>query len=298
MTSKMNKYLAYVQLARPHQYVKNGFIFLPLFFGHKLHDYQALLTTFWVFVVFCLGASSIYVVNDIHDVEVDRQHPTKKFRPLAAGVLSKSEAVFFFAVLFLCCLLLSLTILDPIILLPLGAYLALNLAYSYALKNLAIIDVSCIALGFVLRVFAGGLAVNIWPSHWLILMTFLLAMFLSFAKRRDDLLLAEAGHNVRRSVDNYSLEFISLSMVVFVAVIIVSYILYTLSPEVVSKHGTNNLYLTTFWVILGFLRYMQITFVEQKSGYPTLILFKDLFMQIVILLWLLNYYLIFYVMNH
>jgi len=295
----MNKYRAYLQLARPHQYLKNGFIFIPLFFGHKLYDYQALWTTFWAFVVFCLGASSVYVVNDLHDIELDRQHPTKRFRPLAAGVLSKTAAIRFFAVLLISCLLISLTFLDRIFLLPLGAYLALNLAYSYGLKNLAIIDLSCIALGFVLRVFAGGIASEVWPSHWLILMTFLLALFLSFAKRRDDLLLAEVGHhNVRRSLNKYNLEFISSSMVVLAAVIIVSYILYTVSPEVVSKHGTNNLYLTTFWVILGFLRYLQITFVEQKSGYPTLILFKDIFMQVVILLWLLNYYLIFYVLNH
>jgi 4-hydroxybenzoate polyprenyltransferase len=292
------KCAAYVQLARPYQYIKNGFIFLPIFFGHKLYDYQALLTTFWAFVVFCLAASSIYVINDIHDIEADRQHPVKKLRPLAAGVLSKPTAWLLSVILFTLALIISLTFLERIFLLPLGAYLMLNLAYSYTLKNLAIIDVSCIALGFVFRVFAGGIAAKVWPSHWLILMTFLLALFLSFAKRRDDLILAEGGHNVRRSINNYNLEFISLSMVVLAAVIIVSYALYTVSPEVVSKHGTNNLYLTTIWVIVGVLRYMQITFVEQKSGYPTLILFRDYFMQGVIVLWIISVYLIIYLFDH
>ena len=291
----MDKIRALVQLARPPQYLKNGFIFLPLFFGHRLHDLNAVWAAWWAFVAFCLAASSVYAVNDIHDIQEDRQHPAKKFRPLAAGVLSKSEASLFALVLMALSLAVSLTFLGPVFLLPLAAYLLLNLVYSYGLKHLAIIDVFCIALGFVLRIFAGGLAADVWISHWLVLMTFLLALFLALAKRRDDLLLAANGINVRRSLDNYNLEFISLSMVLMAAVIIVSYILYTVSPEVVSKHGTNNLYLTSIWVVMGLLRYMQITFVEQRSGSPTLILLKDSFLRVIILLWLLSFYLLFYV---
>jgi decaprenyl-phosphate phosphoribosyltransferase len=284
-----------VQLARPHQYLKNGFIFLPVFFGHRLFDHHVLVPTCWAFVAFCLAASSVYVVNDIHDVNEDRQHPAKKSRPLAAGLVSRSEATLFSLVLAALSLAVVLTFLTPMFLLPLGAYLLLNLTYSYGLKHLAIIDVCCIGVGFVLRVFAGGVAADIMPSHWLVLMTFLLALFLALAKRRDDLILAANGQIVRRNLDNYSLEFVSLSMVLMAAVIIVSYILYTVSPEVVAKHKTNNLYLTSLWVIIGLLRYMQIAFVEQRSGSPTLILLKDSFLQGIILLWLLSYYLIFYV---
>jgi decaprenyl-phosphate phosphoribosyltransferase len=291
----MDKIRALVQLARPPQYLKNGFIFLPLFFGHRLHDLNAVWAAWWAFVAFCLAASSVYAVNDIHDIQEDRQHPAKKFRPLAAGILSKSEAGLFALVLMALSLAVSLTFLGPVFLLPLAAYLLLNLVYSYGLKHLAIIDVFCIALGFVLRIFAGGLAADVWISHWLVLMTFLLALFLALAKRRDDLLLAANGINVRRSLDNYNLEFVSLSMVLMAAVIIVSYILYTVSPEVVSKHKTNNLYLTSIWVVMGLLRYMQITFVEQRSGSPTLILLKDSFLRVIILLWLLSFYLLFYV---
>jgi 4-hydroxybenzoate polyprenyltransferase len=180
----------------------------------------------------------------------------------------------------------------------LTAYLFLNLAYSLSLKHVAIIDVVCIATGFVLRVFAGGAAAEVQVSHWLVLMVFLLAIFLALAKRRDDLVLNSQGHNnIRRSLHNYNLDFVSHSMVAMTSITIVSYILYTVSPEVVEKHGTNNLYLTTFWVVIGFLRYMQITFVDQKSGSPTIILLKDAFMQVIIVLWLTTYYLLLYVLH-
>lgn len=295
---ELHKLKALVQLARPHQYLKNGFIFLPLFFGHRLHDLQALIPACWAFAAFCLGASSVYIINDLHDIEEDRQHPVKKLRPLAAGILTRQEAGWLAAGFMVLSLAVAWLFLGPGFLLPLGAYVLLNLVYSYGLKHLAIIDVVCIAVGFVLRVYAGGLAADIPPSHWLVLMTFLLALFLALAKRRDDLLLTVNGPQVRRNLDGYSLEFVSLSMVLMAAVVIVSYILYTVSPEVVAKHGTNDVYLTTIWVIMGLLRYMQITFVEQRSGSPTLVLLKDSFLQVIILLWLLSFYLIFYVFGH
>ncbi len=188
-----HKLKALVQLARPHQYLKNGFIFLPLFFGHRLHDLQALAPACWAFAAFCLGASSVYVINDLHDVEEDRQHPVKKLRPLAAGIITRQEAGGLAAGFMVLSLAVAWLFLGPGFLLPLGAYVLLNLVYSYGLKHLAIIDVVCIAVGFVLRVYAGGLAADIPPSHWLVLMTFLLALFLALAKRRDDLLLTSMG---------------------------------------------------------------------------------------------------------
>jgi 4-hydroxybenzoate polyprenyltransferase len=294
----MNKLRACTQLARPHQYLKNGFIWLPLFFGHKLHDFQAVLDVFGAFLAFCFAASSVYILNDLKDIEEDRQHPVKKLRPLACGALEKSEAVLFLVFLFFLSVLISVLFLPQSYLFLLGIYLLLNLTYSWGLKHLAIIDVTCIATGFVLRIFAGGLTAQVWPSHWLILMTFLLALFLALSKRRDDLILAAQGHNYRRSLDGYNLEFVSLSMVLMASVIIVSYILYTVSPEVVTKHKTNYLYLTTFWVIIGLLRYMQITFVEQRSGSPTLVLLKDIFLQTVLLLWIGSFYFILYVLGY
>lgn len=281
----MSKIKAFITLARPQQYIKNGFIFLPIFFAHKLFNYHALTQTGWAFVVFCLGASSAYVVNDIFDIEADRQHPIKKLRPLAAGILGKREALLFAVLLLFTSVVLTCYQLSPLLLIFLGSYILLNYLYSVALKNYAIIDITAIAIGFIIRVFSGGLASDVWPSHWLIIMTYLLALFLALAKRRDDLILVTRGHKVRHNIDNYSLEFVSLSMVIMAAVIIVCYILYTVSSEVINLHNTSNLYLTTFWVILGVLRYMQLTFVYQKSGSPTDIVLKDSFLRSVIILW-------------
>ena len=159
----------------------------------------------------------------------------------------------------------------------------------------AIVDIVCIAIGFVLRIFAGGLAIDVPISHWLVLMIFLLAVFLALSKRRDDLLLTTSGHKTRRSLDGYNLEFVNYAMVVMTSVVIVCYVLYAVSPEVIDKHGTDQLYLTTLWVIAGLLRYMQITFVEQKSGSPTRIVLKDYFLQAVIVAWIIHIYFILYV---
>ncbi len=290
----MSKIRAFITLARPHQFIKNGFIFLPLFFGHKLFDFHALTQTCWTFVAFCLAAGSVYVINDLHDLEADRAHPTKRHRPLAAGIVGKWESIIFAGLLLFAAVFLTLYQLGLIVFIPLISYLLLNYLYSYLLKRYAIIDVNAIACGFIIRVFAGGYAAEVWVSHWLIIMTYLLALFLALAKRRDDLILLAGGRKVRENIGNYNLEFVSLSMVIMAAVLIVSYVLYTVSPEVINVHKTTNLYLTTFWVIIGLLRYMQITFVESKSGSPTGIILKDQMMQAVIILWLLSIYLIIY----
>ena len=291
----MQKFAAYIKLARPHQYVKNGFVWLPIFFGNKLNDTEAIVRTFWAFVAFCLTASVVYVLNDLKDVQEDRQHPAKKFRPIASGALSRSEAILFLIVLLIISVSISSVTSNKSVLIILAVYLFLNFAYSFKLKHISIIDIICISTGFVLRVLGGGIAAKVWISPWLIIMVFLLALFLALAKRRDDFLLVSSAHNPRKCIDSYNLEFVNLAMVAMAAVIIVSYILYTVSPEVIDKHKTDKLYFTTLWVIIGLLRYMQITFVEQKSGSPTLIVLKDLFMQVVIILWLLHYYLLLYV---
>ncbi|MFH2070794.1 MAG: prenyltransferase, partial [Elusimicrobiota bacterium] len=155
----------------------------------------------------------------------------------------------------------------------------LNVLYSFFLKHVAIVDIILIAIGFVLRVNGGGIAANVDISHWIVIMTFLVALFLALAKRRDDLILSQNGMNTRNNIDGYTHEFISLSMGIMASVIIVSYILYTVSAEIQQKYDTHSLYITAFWVLAGILRYLQITFVKQKSGSPTLILMKDIFLQ-------------------
>jgi len=149
----------------------------------------------------------------------------------------------------------------------------------------------------VLRVYMGGAATDTPISPWIVIMSYLLALFLALAKRRDDLLLLNLNGRVRKSIDGYNREFISLAMSIMASVIIVAYILYTVSPEVVAKHGTQRLYITGIWVLLGLLRYLQITFVEEKSGSPTLVLIKDLVLQAVIGLWLVNIFILLYVVK-
>ncbi len=290
----MTKINAYIQVCRPHQYVKNGFIWLPIFFGYRLTDPQFIVPTWWIFVAFCLMSSAIYAINDLKDRDEDRQHPVKKSRPIARGDLNSVQAVGTAVVLFMVSICIAAIWLPLASAYVLIAYMLLNLAYSHGLKHIPIIDIVCIATGFVLRVLAGGAATGIDISPWIVIMTFLLALFLALAKRRDDLLLIAQGKRVRKAIDGYNLEFISLAMGIMASVIIVAYILYTVSPEVVAKHGTDNLYITAIWVLLGLLRYLQITFVEEKSGSPTLVLLKDALLQAVIVMWLVNIFILLY----
>jgi 4-hydroxybenzoate polyprenyltransferase len=166
----------------------------------------------------------------------------------------------------------------------------MNLLYSFGLKHIPILDINIIAIGFVLRLLmgsaAGGDALPL--SMWIVLITFLLALFLALAKRRDDVLLAEEGKKVRKSIDGYNLEFINGAMMIMASVTIVFYISYTIT-EGVTRFQTDKLYFTVFFVILGIMRYMQITFVEKKSGSPTKILLRDIFLQITILGWLVSF---------
>ncbi len=290
----MNKLKAYIQLCRPHQYVKNGFIWLPIFFGYRLTEPQAVAMTFLAFVAFSLMSSAIYAINDLKDREDDRRHPVKKNRPIARGDLSPADAVRTALFLFATALAVAYVWLPTASFFVLMAYMLLNIAYSQGLKHIPIIDIVCIAAGFVLRIFAGCTATQVPISPWIVIMTFLLALFLALAKRRDDLLLTDQGIGVRKAIDGYNLEFISLAMGTMASVIIVAYILYTVSPEIVAKHGTHNLYITGIWVLLGLLRYLQITFVEEKSGSPSLVLMKDILLQAVIVLWLVNIFILLY----
>lgn len=291
----MKKITDFINLARVHHYVKNGIIWIPILFAHQLHDVQSIAKTLIVFAAFCLAASSVYVLNDLVDAENDRKHPLKKNRPIARGLIPTRDAVLFLLILAGAAIATSVALLPLSVAMIIIVYLGLNLGYSVCFKKYAVVDIVCIAVGFVLRIYAGGLAIDVPISHWLILMIFLLAVFLALTKRRDDLLLTASGHNTRKSLDGYNLEFVNFAMVAMTSVVIVCYILYTVSPEVIGKHGTNQLYLTTLWVIVGLLRYMQLTFVEQKSGSPTRLVLKDYFLQAVIGLWIIHIYLILYV---
>lgn len=278
---------AFFKMVRPHQYIKNLLVFFPLFFAKKITDLALLQSAVLAFISFCFAASTIYIFNDIRDIEKDKVHPKKKLRPIASGAVSIKAAVITDIIFLVTALAAAFftSLRTGIIILT---YLVINLFYSLGMKNIAILDIFAVSTGFLLRLLSGteyGAVTGILPSHWIIIMTFLLSLFLAVAKRRDDLVLAESGLDVRKSISGYSLEFINGVMSIMSAVIIVSYLLYTLDPAVQLYYGSKNIYATAFFVLLGLLRYMQITFVEKKSGSPTDIVYKDKFLQITLLAW-------------
>lgn len=276
------------KLIRVHHWVKNLAVFLPVFFAGQaleiLHDnriYELVI----LFFAFCFTSSIIYVINDAVDIEKDRLHPTKCKRPLASGFFSKKEGF----------LIASLLILiDLYLLANLGeskwfvlSYFILNIAYSFKLKNIAIIDVTCISLGFLLRILAGGVAASIVVSHWMIIIVFLLSISIAFAKRRDDLVIKKDGEVLRKAQEGYSLAFIDAAKGIGFSVTLVCYIMYSVSPEVVERIGSEYVYTTSLFVFLGILRYLQISIVRQSSGSPIKVLTKDVFMQVIVLSWVL-----------
>ena len=290
----------YMKILRPKQWMKNFFVMLPLFFGGELFNGKTLLAGAITFLAYSFAASSIYCFNDIHDVDDDRRHPVKRLRPIASGAVSASVA---YALMFICFALsmLSMFFLPDYALQTGGIlllYWLLNLAYCARLKQYAIIDVCIVAFGFVLRLLAGGFATHIPLSKWIVLMTFLITLFTSFAKRRDDVIRMErTGEAPRKNTIRYNLTFINQAITITASVTLVCYIMYTVSPEVIQNFQTDYLYLTTIFVLVGLLRYIQLTVVDQKSGDPTKVLLKDRFTQLVVVAWLLTFLLIIYVLK-
>jgi decaprenyl-phosphate phosphoribosyltransferase len=286
--------IQFVKLLRMSHWVKNLFMLLPLFFAGKLFEGESVLQVLAGFMCFSAVASGIYILNDYRDIESDRLHPAKKDRPLASGKVSPIFALSTAVVLFLAGLAGSWFLAHRFLAL-LVFYVVMNFGYSFGLKHIAVLDTVIIATGFVIRILAGGAVTGIYVSHWIVLMTFLLALLLGFAKRRDDVLIfLESGKKMRRSVDGYNLEFINLSMVMMAGVVIVAYLMYVMSDEVNARWQAPNLYVTAFPVIMGILRYLQLTFVKGQSGNPTKILLKDRIIQLVILSWMALFYLIIY----
>ena len=285
----------YISLLRPHQYIKNLFLFLPAFFSLQIMDVDVVLRTCIAFVAYCCMASAVYILNDYKDRETDREHPVKRLRPLAAGTIKTSTAFILMGSLVVLGFLLSI-LLGKSVFYLLTAYVFINVLYSFKLKHIAVVDIFIIALGFVIRIAVGAYAAPtpIPYSKWIVLMTFLGALFLALAKRRDDVLLAAQGQKVRKSIDGYNLEFINGAMIIMASVLIVAYISYTIAPEIQENFGSEFLYLTVAFVILGVLRYLQISFVEERSGNPTKILLTDLFLQITIVAWLLSFVILIY----
>ncbi len=286
----------YLKLLRPKDWAKNLFLFLPLIFSGFSGTTNNLLQLVIGFFAFSFVASSIYIINDYRDIEDDRKHPVKYKRPLASGVISRQAAVLIVILLTIAGFTLSYFADKSLLFMAvLTFYFLMNLAYSFGAKNISILDIMIIAAGFVLRVKAGGLIAHINLSLWLNLMVFLLSLFMAIAKRRDDILLKmETGTDMRKSIKGYNLDFLNTMLGLFSAIIIVTYIMYCVSPFTIERLGTYQLYYTSIFVIAGLMRYLQLTLVRNKAGSPTEILYKDHFIQITLLLWITSFYMIVY----
>ncbi|MGB0524658.1 MAG: UbiA prenyltransferase family protein [Flammeovirgaceae bacterium] len=274
-----------IQLIRVRQWIKNLFVFIPPFFAASL-TIPSFIQSLATFFAFSFVASSVYVVNDYVDIEQDRLHPIKKNRPLAAGAIHKREAEFVFVVLLVVGISIAIWLNSLLLLALLAGYFAMNIAYSLKLKHLAIIDILTIAIGFLLRVFAGAAVEQIFVSHWLILLTFLLALVLALGKRRGELMHQSTATTTRKVLEGYNLQFIDISLAVLVAITVVCYIMYTISEEVMTRVNNPYIYFSTIFVLLGFMRYFQQTFVFQRTESPSDFLLKDRFLQVIILLWI------------
>lgn len=288
----------YLRLIRPQHWIKNVFVLVPMFFGGVLFDLTAIESGLLVFMAFSFIASSIYCYNDIVDADADRHHPVKCRRPIASGEVSVLRGYLLMAVMAVLSAIMVMLLPSPVRMgtaVVVAIYYVLNLAYCSKLKQYAVLDVCIVAFGFVLRIVAGGVAEEVALSQWIVLMTFLLTLFLSFAKRRDDVLrMNETGEAPRHNTIRYNLTFINQAITITASVTLVCYIMYTVSPEVEEHFKSQYLYLTSVFVLLGLLRYIQIAVVDKKSGDPVKVALTDRFSQLIVAAWLVTFLIMIY----
>lgn len=276
-----------LELMRPHQWVKNGLVAAPLFFTPEAVSLATVLNVALAIACFCAVSSSVYILNDYMDREADRAHPEKCTRPLAAGTVSVPMALIAFVVL-LGGAMGGGYVLSPALVGFLAVYFMMNVAYSLGLKKVSLIDVMIIAMGFILRVEGGAAVIAVEASVWIMIMTGLGALFIALAKRRDDLVRAiESEH--RKSLDGYSIGFLDTANSIVIGALLVAYLIYCTDAQVIARMGTADLYYTAPFVVLGLLRYMQITIVEERSGSPTRVILTDKFLLVTGALWALTF---------
>jgi 4-hydroxybenzoate polyprenyltransferase len=281
-----------IVLLRPHQWVKNVFVAAPLFFTPAALNLHSITMVLLGILAFCALASAVYVLNDYMDREADRLHPRKRLRPLAAGSVPIPVALALMAVLIVGGLALAYVLAPRFAGIAL-VYLFVNALYSLKLKDVSIVDVILVALGFVLRVYGGAELIHVLPSVWIIVCTGLLALFMALAKRRDDL-VKELDTSHRTALKGYTKPFIDTAITTTLGALLVSYLIYTTDPVVMGRIGSQHLYLTTPFVIAGVLRYLQITLVEERSGSPTTLALTDRFLILSVLGWVATFAVLIY----
>ena len=280
----------YFELIRIKSWVKNGFLLLPLIFSLKLTETNTILYALHGVLIFCLASSFIYIINDVLDANADALHPRKKSRPIASGAISKNKALILVAIHFASQMpyWFGTTVLT---------YLALNLAYSLYLKTVVLVELLVVSTNFVLRVLAGCFAISVAPSNWILVVTFFLSLLLVVVKRKSEMHLLQAeAFNHRVVLKQYTLGFLNGLVYLAATVTITAYLLYSMDPQVTSALNTQRLIYSTFFVVIGILRLILISETSGHGGEgdPTVLLFRDRFIQITIICWIIYLYMILY----
>ena len=278
----------YVHLLRPKHWIKNLFVFAALIFSLNLFIIEKLNASLQTFFAFCLASSFVYIINDIIDIEQDRKHPKKRNRPIASGKISIKNAI----TISIVCLILSMTLayfVNLTTLIIITVYIFVNIFYSIKIKNVVILDVMFIALGFILRMIAGATAIEVNFSNWILLTTFCISLFLGFGKRRGEILLANNStqKNTRFVLKLYSIKFLDYMIMSSITLTIISYALYTIDSEVIKRFETDKLIYTVPLVIYGMFRYLYVIYRSDSNGDPTEVVLKDKTIISVVLLWTL-----------
>ncbi|SYZ74799.1 conserved membrane hypothetical protein [Candidatus Zixiibacteriota bacterium] len=285
-----------VKLLRPSQWIKNGVVLAGLIFAEKADQLVLVEKSLLVLVAFCFLSSSVYVLNDIVDRDRDRLHPLKKNRPLASGRISPMTAGVTGVILLIAGLGLSY-IVGASLLIVSVAYVTLNILYTFLLKNVVIIDVMTIAAGFVLRALAGAVAIRVEFSGWLLVATFVLALFLALGKRRHEITFLQGEATAHRKIlEKYSTQLLDQLIGVVTASTVITYLFYTLSRDIQVKLHTQYLYVTIPFVIYGIFRYLYLVHKEEQGGSPTTLLLNDRPLLLDVLLWLASVLLILYIL--
>jgi len=276
-----------LKLMRPHQWTKNLFVFTGLIFGHAWTDSALVQSVILAAIAFSLLSSGVYIMNDIVDAESDRQHPKKKFRPIAAGNVAVVVAGSWALVLMLVALVLGWLVSVEVVALLL-AYLVLNAGYTAGLKQIAVLDVFLIATGFMLRILVGTEGVGIPPSHWLLLCGLMITLFLGFTKRRAELAVAEeSGTTTRKVLRQYDAGLLDSYIAITATGAVLAYSLYTVNPETIRIHGTAGLIYTVPFVAYGIFRYILRLHTHRRGEDPARELITDPHIVVTVLSWII-----------
>ncbi|MBV8802776.1 MAG: UbiA prenyltransferase family protein [Gammaproteobacteria bacterium] len=271
----------------------------PLLFGMKLFDLESVMQIIYGFILFCIAASSIYIINDIFDIKTDRLHPKNKNRPLASGRISIKTAIILFLILWLMLIVAVLYFINMRIIsfdffYILFLYLAINLGYSLGLKHVSLVEMFLVAFGYILRVIAGCILISVTPSPWIIIVTGVVSMLIIAVKRRSELVTCSFDTGLRKSISEYNIAFIDSMISIFGTATIITYMLYTIAPTISNLHHANQLVYTSLFVTYGVTRYILLIKVKKDTHSPTDLVTSDAGICLSVLFWVASLIYVFY----